>query len=182
MEQLKHLGGRLLGKKSVATILGLLGLCCPSSLSAEKLDTTFVLDMVIDSTPCYYTEYNAKGQITRYGIHSNSSSDFSHVNIGYVTDMTGKRVDTIYYVRDRVTKQWSVKEKFIDSYETTSFYSNGMLKSIDFDLDYNHLRNTKISEDGALVGKSREEYVRGTEYSYRKYSEQYDQYGNITLY
>ena len=185
MEQLKQLCSRLLGKKSVAIILGLLGLCCPSSLWAEKLDTTFVLDMVIDSTPCYYTEYNAKGQITRYGIHSNSSSDFSHVNIGYVTDMTGKRVDTIYYVRDRVTKQWSVKEDFInpyDPYETASFYSSGMLKSIDFDLDRNHLRNTKISEDGALVGKSREEYVRGTEYSYRKYSEQYDQYGNITLY
>ena len=54
MEQLKQLCGRFFGKKSVAIILGLLGLCCPSSLWAEKLDTTFVLDMVIDSTPCYY--------------------------------------------------------------------------------------------------------------------------------
>ena len=182
MEQLRQLGGRLLGKKRVAVILGLLGLCCPSSLWAEKLDTTFVLDMVIDNTLCYYTKYDNKGQISYYGIHSNSSSDFSHVNVGYVTDMTGKRVDTIYYIRDRVTKHWSVKEEFIDPYETTSFYSSGMLKSIEFDLDLNHLTHTKFSENGALMEKSHEEYVRGTEYSYSKYSEQYDQYGNITHY
>lgn len=125
MEQLRQLGGRLLGKKRVAVILGLLGLCCPSSLWAEKLDTTFVLDMVIDSTPCYFTQYNDKGQIIQYDIYHSSSfysslsirgyaliddDDFSHINIGYITDMTGERVDTIYYIRDKVTKQWREKK------------------------------------------------------------------------
>ena len=191
MEQLKQIGGRLLGKKSVAVILGLLGLCCPSSLWAEKLDTTFVLDMVIDSTPCYYTKYNAKGQITRYGIRSNSSSDFSHVNIGYVTDMTGKRVDTIYYVRDRVTKQWSVitsKTFLVDYYGYNglpSFYDNGLLESIDgsfteFRREYSS--HTRFSEDGALVEEAIEDLEHGSLYSYKNYSSQYDSHGNKILY
>ena len=191
MEQLKQIGGRLLWKKSVAVILGLLGLCCPSSLWAEKLDTTFVLDMVIDSTPCYYTMYNSKGQITHYGIRSNSSSDFSHVNIGYVTDMTGKRVDTIYYVRDRVTKQWSVitsKTFLVDYYGYNglpSFYDNGLLESIDgsfteFRREYSS--HTRFSEDGALVEEAIEDLEHGSLYSYKNYSSQYDSHGNKILY
>ena len=110
MEQLSNLCGRLLGKKSTAIILGLLGLCCPSSLSAEKLDTTFVLDMVIDTTPCYYAKYDTYGSITEYGRYV-SPSDFDHtshfrINTGYVTNEKGNKVETLLYACDRVTKQW----------------------------------------------------------------------------
>ena len=136
MEQLRQLGGRLLGKKSVATILGLLGLCCPSLLSAEKLDTTFVLDidMTIDTTPCYYTKYDSNGQIVDYGNHWHGGNEdklvnyllgaseynqslvneyyripggsYSRINIGIVTNEEGLPLDTLFYACDRVTKQW----------------------------------------------------------------------------
>ncbi|MBR3518894.1 MAG: hypothetical protein IKN77_02085 [Paludibacteraceae bacterium] len=117
MEQLKHLGGRLLGKKSVAVILGLLGLCSPSSLWAEKLDTTFVLDMVIDSTPCYYTKYNNAGQIVEHGLYRNGGTvrsydfgkvknDYYRINTGYVTNEKGDTLNILYYTCDNVTKQW----------------------------------------------------------------------------
>lgn len=154
------------------------------SLSAEKLDTTFVLDMVVDTTPCYYTEYNSKGQITRYGKYSNSPYYFSHVNVGYVTDMTGKKVETIYYVRDRVTKQWSVKKNLLGDIGTPSFYSDGMLKSIDESYtkgttEYSSI--TIFSTNGALGSSTTEDIEHGTEYSYSNQEEQYDSYGNITL-
>ena len=183
MKQLTYLGGRLLGKKSIATILSFLGLYGPLSLSAEKLDTTFVLDMVVDNTPCYYTQYNNKGQITSYGIHINSPYDFSHVNIGYVTDMTGKKVETIYYIHDRVTKQWSAQKNFIDDNETPSFYDDGMLKSIELYIGSDsYSRQIKFSADGALEEKRFEDIVHGTEYSYRRENERYDSLGNISYY
>ena len=137
MEQLKQIGGRLLGKKCVATILGLLGLCGPSSLWAEKLDTTFVLDMVIDSTPCYYTKYNDKGQIVKYGRYKSQNDIFSEpefrFNTGYVTNERGDTLDTLYYTCDRVTKQWEEKA-FIGSY-SPKFHDNGMLSSF-YHADY----------------------------------------------
>ena len=130
MEQLKHLGGRLLGKKCVATILGLLGLCGPSSLWAEKLDTTFVLDMVIDNTPCYYTKYDSTGNITATGRYT--PSDYFRINTGYVTDGEGRIIDTLVYACDKVTRQWNK----IEIARKDSFYTNGMLWFKDYEVSY----------------------------------------------
>ena len=198
MEQLKHLGGRLLGKKSVATILGLLGLLGPLSLSAEKLDTTFVLDMVIDTTPCYYTEYNREGQIIGQGIHKNESdytykSTYFYINIGYVTNEDGKRIDTLYYGRDEVTKQWReimfsdiirpIDEKVIK----IVYYSNGMIKRID-KMDYEdewynfkeYENYISFSENGTideLVESS--DMVDHPDYYRSKFTEKYDNHGYL---
>ena len=138
MEHRFNLGDRLLGKKRVVvSLLGLLGLCCPSSLLAEKLDTTFVLDMVIDTTPCYYTKYNDKGQIVEYGRYKNQNDIFSkpafRFNTGYVTNERGDTLDTLYYTCDRVTKQWEEKA-FIGSY-SPKFHDNGMISSF-YHTDY----------------------------------------------
>ena len=204
MEQLRQLGGRLLGKKRVAVILGLLGLYCPSSLWAEKLDTTFVLDMVIDSTPCYFTQYNNKGRITQYDIYQNSSSysslsttsyalidndDFSHINIGYITDMTGEKVDTIYYIRDKVTKQWIEKKDF-PNYKGYSpdkielrFYNNGMLESIygsEF-VNSSTSGHVEFSESGELKEYSNVFHLCYTWDIDEDYLMNYDSFGNITL-
>ena len=130
MEQLRQLGGRLLGKKRVAVILGLLGLCCPSSLWAEKLDTTFVLDMVIDSTPCYYTSYDSIGNITATGRYT--PSDYFRINTGYVIDEEGKKVDTLIYACDKVTRQWNK----IEIARKDSFHENGMLYFKDYEVSY----------------------------------------------
>ncbi len=135
MEQLNHLCGRLLGKKCVAVILGLLGLCGPSSLWAEKLDTTFVLDMVIDTTPCYYTKYNNAGQIVDYGIYRNGGTvrnygfgeiknDYYRINTGYVTNEKGDTLNILYYTCDNVTKQWFPNNIIGKWYE---YHDNGML-------------------------------------------------------
>ena len=130
MEQLRQLGGRLLGKKRVAIILGLLGLCCPSSLWAEKLDTTFVLDMVIDTTPCYYTSYDSIGNVTATGRYT--PSDYFRINIGYVTDGEGRIIDTLVYACDKVTRQWNK----IEIARKDSFYTNGMLWFKDYEVSY----------------------------------------------
>ena len=155
MEQLRQLGGRLLGKKRIAVILGLLGLCCPSSLWAEKLDTTFVLDidMTIDMTPCYYTKYNGSGQIVDYGnylgddLENNLFGDYdqscvnayyrflgggySRINIGIVTNEEGFPLDTLFYACDRVTKQWrEVPSLLKDPQYSYEFYDNGMLRGL----------------------------------------------------
>ena len=137
MEQLKQLCGRFLGKKCVAVILGLLGLCCPSSLWAEKLDTTFVLDMVIDSTPCYYTKYNNAGQIVEHGLYSNGGpvshyyvyyyfekNDYYRINTGYVTNEKGDTLNILYYTCDNVTKQWFPNNIIGKWFE---YHDNGML-------------------------------------------------------
>ena len=140
MEQLKHLGGRLLGKKCVATILGLLGLCGPSSLWAEKLDTTFVLDMVIDSTPCYYTKYNNAGQIVDYGIYRNGGTvrnygfgeiknDYYRINTGYVTNEKGDKMNILYYTCDNVTKQWFPNNNIGKRF---AYHDNGMLSEAQY--------------------------------------------------
>ena len=204
MEQLKQLGGRLLGKKRVAVILGLLGLCCPSSLWAEKLDTTFVLDMVIDSTPCYFTQYNDKGQIIQYDIYHSSSfysslnirgyaliddDDFSHINIGYITDMTGERVDTIYYIRDKVTKQWREKKDF-PNYKGYSpdkielrFYNNGMLESINVSKSFRSFMSghVEFSESGELKEYSNGYHLHDTWVINDVYRMNCDSFGNINL-
>ena len=204
MEQLRQLGGRLLGKKRIAVILGLLGLCCPSSLWAEKLDTTFVLDMVIDSTPCYFTQYNDKGQIIQYDIYHSSSfysslsirgyaliddDDFSHINIGYITDMTGERVDTIYYIRDKVTKQWREKKDFPnymgyspDEIELR-FYNNGMLESINASKSFTSFMSghVEFSESGELKEYSND-YQRYDTWDINDgYGMNCDSFGNINL-
>ena len=143
MEQLKHLGGRLLEKKSIATILGLLGLCCPSSLSAEKLDTTFVLDMMIDSTPCYYTKYNNAGQIVDHGIYKNGGTaisygfgkmenDYYRINTGYVTNEKGDKMNILYYTCDNVTKQWFPNNIIGKRF---AYHDNGMLSEAEY-VDY----------------------------------------------
>ncbi|MBO7607873.1 MAG: hypothetical protein J6T28_09715 [Paludibacteraceae bacterium] len=128
MEHQFNLGGRLLGKKSVAiTFLGLLG---PLSLSAEKLDTTFVLDMVVDTTPCYYTKYDSTGNITATGRYT--PSDYFRINTGYVTDEEGRKVDTLIYACDKVTRQWNK----IEIAHKDSFYKNGMLWFKDYKVSY----------------------------------------------
>ena len=204
MEQLRQLGGRLLGKKCVAVILGLLGLCGPSSLWAEKLDTTFVLDMVIDSTPCYFTQYNDKGQIIQYDIYHSSSfysslsirgyaliddDDFSHINIGYITDMTGERVDTIYYIRDKVTKQWREKKDFPncmgyspDEIELR-FYNNGMLESINVSKSFTSFMSghVEFSESGELKEYSNGYQLYDTWDINDDYRMNCDSFGNINL-
>ncbi|MBR5695428.1 MAG: hypothetical protein IKX43_04235 [Paludibacteraceae bacterium] len=204
MEQLRQLGGRLLGKKRVAVILGLLGLCCPSSLWAEKLDTTFVLDMVIDSTPCYFTQYNDKGQIIQYDIYHSSSfysslsirgyaliddDDFSHINIGYITDMTGERMDTIYYIRDKVTKQWREKKDFPnymgyspDEIELR-FYNNGMLESINASKSFTSFMSghVEFSKSGELKEYSNDYQRHDTWDINDGYGMNCDSFGNINL-
>ena len=204
MEQLRQLGGRLLGKKRIAVILGLLGLCCPSSLWAEKLDTTFVLDMVIDTTPCYFTQYNDKGQIIQYDIYHSSSfysslsirgyaliddDDFSHINIGYITDMTGERVDTIYYIRDKVTKQWREKKDFPnymgyspDEIELR-FYNNGMLESINASNSFISFMSghVEFSESGELKEYSNDYQLHDTWVINDGYGMNCDSFGNINL-
>ena len=185
MEQ--HFGSvRLFGKKSVAVILGILSIFSFSSAMAEKLDTTFVLDMVIDTTPCYYTKYNRAGQITDLGLYD-GKEDFSRINVGYVTDQSGKAVDTLYYVCDRVTKQWREKEitKRWDGrpYEIT-FYENGMLNIIDNDQRGETYEEVicQYSSDGFVVKDS---YEKKTYYPERCTCEKetlYDNYGNITEY
>lgn len=147
MEQLKQLGGRLLGKKCAATILGLLGLCCPSSLWAEKLDTTFVLDMVIDSTPCYYMQYNNAGQIVDHGIYKNGGTaisydfaysfetmknDYYRINTGYVTNEKGDKMNILYYTCDNVTKQWFPNNIIGKRF---AYHDNGMLSEAEY-VDY----------------------------------------------
>ena len=131
MEHRFNLGDRLLGKKRVVvSLLGLLGLCCPSSLWAEKLDTTFVLDMVIDTTPCYYTKYDSTGNITATGRYT--PSDYFRINTGYVTDEEGRKVDTLIYACDKVTRQWNK----IEIAHKDSFYKNGMLWFKDYKVSY----------------------------------------------
>jgi len=160
MEQLKQLGGRLLGKKRVAVILGLLGLCSPSSLWAEKLDTTFVLDMVIDSTPCYYTKYNNAGQIVDYGIYRNGGTvrnyefgeiknDYYRINTGYVTNEKGDKMNILYYTCDNVTKQWFPNN--IIGKRFASYHDNGMLSEAEY-VDYttaeaHHLWDPETDEE-----------------------------------
>lgn len=153
MEQLRQLGGRLLGKKRVAVILGLLGLCCPSSLWAEKLDTTFVLDidMTIDMTPCYYTKYNGSGQIVGYGNYLGDDLEgdydqscvyayyrflgggYSRINIGIVTNEEGLPLDTLFYACDKVTKQWREVPSLLKDHQCSyEFYDNGMFRQLNY--------------------------------------------------
>lgn len=183
MEQLRQLGGRLLGKKRVAVILGLLGLCCPSSLWAEKLDTTFVLDMVIDSTPCYYTKYDNKGNIMSYGRHV--FSDYFRINTGYVTNDKGERIDTLTYVCDKVTKQWNTSTLYKHS-DQVYFHSNGMLKTIEREgpmyentMQYDDYVN--FSSDGLPEEEvyRLEIYNASAEFDYSSRGTQYDTHGNI---
>ena len=185
MEQLKQLGGRLLGKKRVAVILGLLGLCCPSSLWAEKLDTTFVLDMVIDSTPCYYTEYGDKGNIVSSGRYT--SSDYFRINVGYVTNENGERIDTLTYVCDPVTKQWRAQTLYDGYRDELYFHDNGMLKTIKGGDPYKdgstvyYSDYVNFSEDGMLIEdvQSIERHEGGAEFSYNDDIKKYDTHGNL---
>lgn len=144
---------RLFWKKSVAIILGILSIFGFSSAMAEKLDTTFVLDMVIDSTPCYYIKYNSAGQITNYGRYLND--DFFRVNTGYVKNENGEVLDTLFYVCDRVTKQWSqvssinhlsplpeYYHNYSYKFSKLKFHENGMAKSFTFTDSINHSRVT----------------------------------------
>ena len=173
MVQLGQLGARLLGKKRVAIILGLLGLCSSSSLWAEKLDTTFVLDidMTIDMTPCYYTKYNGSGQIVDYGIYwqgvlENNLFDnyhqscvnayyrfpgggYSRINIGIVTNEEGFPLDTLFYACDRVTKQWrEVPSLLKDPQYSYEFYDNGMLRGLYY---YGKYRDYQVFSDDEWV-------------------------------
>lgn len=193
MEQ--HFGSvRLFGKKSVAVILGILSIFSFSSAMAEKLDTTFVLDMVIDTTPCYYTTYNRAGQITDLGLYD-GIGDFSRINVGYVTDQSGKAVDTLYYVCDRVTKRWSnvtllgiFNSSFgYPSYEY-QYYDNGMLKSIGY-RDHDDFSifgySLSYSSDGYI--ESVEDYnechpnnTKRSKESVSRKGTKYDKYGYIT--
>ena len=184
MEQLRQLGGRLLGKKSVVvSLLGLLGLCCPSSLWAEKLDTTFVLNMVIDTTPCYYTKYDNKGNVERSGRYA--FSDYFRVNVGYVTNEKGERIDTLTYVCNVVTKQWNARSMYEDS-DQVYFYANGMLKTIKREaptyisvVDYKDYVN--FSSDGLPEEEvySLHSHDGGANFSIQSSETQYDTHGNI---
>ena len=183
MKQLTCLGGRLLGKKSVAIILGLLGLCCPSSLWAEKLDTTFVLDMVIDSTPCYYTKYGNKGNIVSSGRYT--SSDYFRINVGYVTNGNGETIDTLTYVCDPVTKQWKARTLYGSS-DQVYFYGNGMLKTIKREapmyisvVEYENY--VKFLSDGFPDEEvySLHSHDGGANFSRQNSKTQYDTHGNI---
>ncbi|MBR4713793.1 MAG: hypothetical protein IKP27_08990 [Paludibacteraceae bacterium] len=185
MEQLKQLDGRLLGKKCVATILGLLGFCSPSSLWAEKLDTTFVLDMVIDSTPCYYTKYGDKGNIVSSGRYT--SSDYFRINVGYVTNENGERIDTLTYVCDPVTKQWRAQTLYDGYRDELYFHDNGMLKTIERGDPYKdgstvyYSGHANFSEDGMLIEdlQSIERHEGGAEFSYNDDIKKYDTHGNL---
>ncbi len=178
---------RLFGGKSVAFILGILSIFGFSSAMAEKLDTTFVLDMVVDNTPCYYVKYNRTGQIFDYGYYY-GSGDYFRLNVGYVTDQSGKAVDTLYYVCDEVTKQWRKKE--INSPAVlhgvvpneNSFYENGMMSKLINPFFPDEIKYRQFSLDGFVV----EDYGhRATHYTDNQvYTEThlYDNYGNITKY
>ena len=149
MEHLSIIGGRLLGKKSVAGfLLGLLGLCCPFSLSAEKLDTTFVLDidMTIDTTPCYQIHYSGAGIATSVSmINDDNNLGYDRINIGRVTDENGSFKKQLLYLHLDRFDRWREIEDFSDLttilediqyyHEVTrynyQFYPNGMLKRID---------------------------------------------------
>ncbi|MBR5374376.1 MAG: hypothetical protein IK131_06875 [Paludibacteraceae bacterium] len=149
MEHLSIIGGRLLGKKSVAGfLLGLLGLCCPFSLSAEKLDTTFVLDidMTIDTTPCYQIHYDKNGIVTSFRtINDDNNLGYDRINIGRVTDENGSFQKQLLYLHLDRFDRWREIEDFSDLttilediqyyHEVTrynyQFYPNGMLKRID---------------------------------------------------
>ena len=159
MEQLKQLGARLLGKKCVAIILGLLGLCGPSSLWAEKLDTTFVLDMVIDSTPCYYARYNNTGQRVAYGIYRNGGDlylgNFFRINTGYITNENGDTLETLLYKCDNVTKQWF---QDIVSGQKFECHDNGMLSYAQYTDStsqsqylWDHVTNERIERRGTYL-------------------------------
>ena len=204
MEQLKQLGGRLLEKKRVAVILGLLGLCSPSSLWAEKLDTTFVLDIDMskekDCTSCYYTRYDSIGNIIDVGRYI--PSDYFRINVGYVTDEDGKKIDTLVYACDRVTKQWNE----IEIARKDSFYKNGMLWFRDYSVSYYTVHPyLKPDSVGRETYKSSERYFsysmsgyyeenrllyeqiadpRGTYVSYTDIYKgyRYDSYGNLYSY
>ncbi|MCR5497257.1 MAG: hypothetical protein K6F48_05410 [Paludibacteraceae bacterium] len=183
MELLTYLGGRLLGKKCIATILGLLGLCCPLSLWAEKLDTTFVLDMVIDTTPCYYTKYDNKGNIMSYGRHV--FSDYFRINTGYVTNEKGERIDTLTYVCDKVTKQWNARAIY-GSGDQVYFYSNGMLKTIKREAptyisvvdheDYVNFSSNGLPDEEVY---SLHSHDGGANFSIQSTKTRYDTHGNI---
>ncbi len=149
MEHLSIIGGRLLGKKSVAGfLLGLLGLCCPFSLSAEKLDTTFVLDidMTIDTTPCYQIHYDKNGIVTSFRmINDDNNLGYDRINIGRVTDENGSFQKQLLYLHLDRFDRWREIEDFSDlttilediqyNHEVSrydyQFYPNGMLKKID---------------------------------------------------
>ena len=200
MKQLTYLGGRLLGKKSVATILGLLGLCCPSSLSAEKLDTTFVLDMVVDTTPCYYAKYDSTGNVIDSGRYI--PSDYFRINIGYVSDGEGRKIDTLVYACDKVTRQWNE----IEIARKDSFYRNGMLCFKDYRVTYSTAHPTNYPDwVGVQTYKSSETffsysmsgYYEENRLSYVTHADehgthvdytnqyiiyQYDSYGNLSWY
>ena len=200
MEHLSIIGCRLLGKKCVAGfILGILGLCCPFSLSAEKLDTTFVLDidMTIDTTPCYYVKYAQRG-ITDYGRYI--PSDFFRINVGYVTNESGEIIDTLIYGCDRVTKQWRRTSFVVDE-----FYSNGMPKYKNYSVEYSYahlwempdsLGNWKYPTDMTYFEYSSDGYYRedckfygisdpsgGTHFNYYQsyHGCYYDNYGNLSM-
>ncbi|MBR3518892.1 MAG: hypothetical protein IKN77_02075 [Paludibacteraceae bacterium] len=199
MEQLKHLDGRLLGKKCVATILGFWGLCCPLSLSAEKLDTTFVLDMVVDTTPCYYVKYDTYGSVTGYGRYV-SPSDFDHtshfrINTGYVTNEKGNGVETLLYACDRVTKQWVQ----LDQTGELTFGNNRLVRQIGSDYTSNcgqtsanpadmHCHGygnyNKFSDQGYIKTYYYKYFDQGPRTPPSVYEEkaQYDKWGNITQY
>ena len=199
MGQLSNLCGRLLGKKSTAIILGLLGLCCPSSLSAEKLDTTFVLDMVIDTTPCYYAKYDTYGSITEYGRYV-SPSDFDHtshfrINTGYVTNEKGNRVETLLYACDRVTKQWVQ----LNQTDELTFGNNRLVHQMGPDYTSNcgqtsenpadmHCHGygnyNKFSDKGYIETYYYKYFDQGPRTPPSVYEEnaQYDKWGNITQY
>jgi len=199
MEQLSNLCGRLLGKKSTAIILGLLGLCCPSSLWAEKLDTTFVLDMVIDTTPCYYTSYDSIGNVTATGRYT--PSDYFRINIGYVTDGEGRIIDTLVYACDKVTRQWNE----IEIAHKDSFYTNGMLWFKDYKVSYSSahpyylpdsLGNERFKSSETFFSYSMSGYYKENRLFYRTEADahgsyivyttrsivyEYDSYGNLRI-
>ena len=182
MEQLKQLGGRLLGKKSVAIILGLMGLCVPMSLSAEKLDTTFVLDMVIDSTPCYYTKYDSTGDVMATGRYI--PSDYFRINIGYVTDGEGRKIDTLVYACDRVTRQWNK----IEVARKDSFHMNGMLWFKNYKAAYSTAHPYYLPDSiGKQTYKSSETFFSYSMYGYYKenrlsYRTEADEHGSHVEY
>ena len=205
MEQMKQLRGRLLGKKCVAVILGLLGLCCPSSLWAEKLDTTFVLDMEIDSTPCYHLKVE-RGKATQsnhsHTTHSTSDRDrvsmynFYRINTAYVTNEKGETVDTLFYLCDRITKQWKLmdpwlRQTFNHRSRYYSYHDNGMLytdsiEGSSFDCngdDYVYFDGKlQVSPDGFIQSRifSCEYNTGGTHFTYLDASIECDEYGNET--
>lgn len=184
MEQHFSISVRTFKKMCAAVILVFSGF---SSAMAEKLDTTFVLDMVIDNTLCHFTKYNSAGEVIDSGLY-NGSEGFSQINLGYVTDSDGNSVDTLYYVCDRVTKQWCEKS-FSEltgrpEYEQISFYGNGMLYFVGDTIipeyyDYN-VYLMSCTSLGFLMTFQYDVYNRpGHSYNQRALSSIYDDYGNL---